>query len=186
MSKHPTQTLLLLAALIGLLNAQSFEVASVKPNKSTTFGLVGFETLPGGRFKATNMPLRWIITTAYGLPAMSSRRLTGGPDWINSEKFDIEAKPEPGAIPPGLPEKDRRQKTLLLLQSLLRDRFHLQIHRDTRELPIYALVAAKNGPKLPRAAMPEQDCPEVALYRLIGRVGVAANHKRQYSCFRSI
>jgi uncharacterized protein (TIGR03435 family) len=64
----------------------------------------------------------------------------GGPGWIESERYEIEAKAEGTA--------DRAQ-LFLMLQSLLEDRFQLKIHRETRELPTYSLVATKGGPKLP-------------------------------------
>ena len=72
------------------------QVASVKQNK--TKDQAGFQVLPSGRLVIANIPLQLIITTAYGLPIQSDR-LTGGPDWIRSDRFDIEATPPPGAIP---------------------------------------------------------------------------------------
>ena len=78
----------------------AFEVASVKPNKADD-RRIAMEFLPGGRLLVTNVPLRIIIAMAYHLPFQSSR-LSGGPDWIRSERYDIEAKAKKDAIPAGL------------------------------------------------------------------------------------
>src|SRR5437762_7324686 len=66
----------------------AFEVASVKPNKSGD-GRIGIFGQPGGRFNATNVPLRLLIRNAYQL---QDSQLVGGPDWIASSRFDIVAK----------------------------------------------------------------------------------------------
>ena len=99
----------------------AFEVTSVKTNKSADMRSMRMQALPGGRFSAANVPLRLIIVTAYNLPFQSMR--LSGPDWINSEKFDIEAKAGDGMMPAELPDKDRQEKMRLMLQSLLADRF---------------------------------------------------------------
>jgi len=156
---------------IGILNAPpvraqsdtsthlSFEVASVKLNKSSEFRNWGFDYLPGGRFKATNLSLDWVIGEAYHVSPWSAR-LSGGPDWIRSERYDIEATAAPGAIPQGLSVKAREDKMKLMLRALLADRFKLVIRDESKELPIYVVVVAKNGPKLQRAKIEEKDCPE--------------------------
>ncbi|HYM25679.1 MAG TPA: M56 family metallopeptidase [Vicinamibacterales bacterium] len=120
-----------------------FEVASVKPNQGADVKIL-IQTLPGGRFSATNVPIRLLIQYAYGL---QPPQLAGGPGWIDTDHFDIVAK--------GDADEDVR----LMLRSLLADRFNLGTHIDSRELPVYALVvAAKDGhlgPQLARAAV---DC----------------------------
>jgi uncharacterized protein (TIGR03435 family) len=164
--------LLLAAALIGVLNAPSvhgqsesqaspvFEAASVKPNKSAEFRGFGIQFLPGGRFKATKLSLYTIIATAYDLPPLNTVRLSGGPDWIRSERYDIEATAGPGGIPPGSSAKARDDRTRLMLQALLADRFKLSIHRETRQLPAYVVVVGNKGPKLKKATIDENGCPE--------------------------
>ena len=137
----------------------AFDVPSIKLNKSTDFRLQ-METLPGGTLRVVNFPLKLIIIKAYGLPLQSSQRLSGGPEWINSEKYDIEAKAEPNAIPVGLSGNSRSGRLMLMLQTLLADRFKLSVHRETRQMAVYALVAAKNGPKVQKAKAGENDCPE--------------------------
>ena len=109
-----------------------FEVASIKPSTERGFMV---RPLPG-RLIAT-ASLRVLMQNAY---AMQPFQIVGGPDWINSERYEIEAKADGNAS---------RAQMFLMLQSLLEDRFHLKIHRETKELPAYALVAARSGLKLP-------------------------------------
>jgi uncharacterized protein (TIGR03435 family) len=139
--------------------SSAFDVASIKPNQSTDFRLQ-MESLPGGTLRVMNFPLKLIIIKAYGLPLQSSQRLSGGPDWINSEKYDIEAKAPPGAVPVELSGKSRSDRLMLMLQTLLADRFKLTVHRETKQMTVYALVASKNGPRVQRAKIDEKDCPE--------------------------
>jgi bla regulator protein blaR1 len=140
-------------------SAPAFEVASVKPNKSPDFRGASMQFLPGGRLKATNLPLYWIIAQAYDIPPQSVR-LSGGPDWIRTERYDMEATAGTGVITAGLSTKAREDKMRLMLQRLLADRFHLTILHETKQLPAYVVVVAKNGPKLQRAKIEEKDCPE--------------------------
>ena len=152
----------------------AFEVASVKANKSEA--RPGLQFLPGGRFSATNVPLYILIATAYNLP-FQSVRLSGAPDWTRSERYDLEATAGTGVIPAGLSAKAREDKTRSMLQALLADRFKLTIRRDTKELPVYAVVVGKNGPKLQTAKIEEKDCadsPEhngVTCHRWTGGMG---------------
>jgi bla regulator protein BlaR1 len=111
-----------------------FEVASIKLNKSGARG-GRFSTEPGG-IVATNMPLRTFIKAAYGV---QDYQLSGGPGWLDSERYDIAAKSE-GAL--------LDDKLLLMLRALLEDRFKLTLHREKKELPGYALVIGKSGLKV--------------------------------------
>jgi uncharacterized protein (TIGR03435 family) len=119
----------------------AFEAASVKPNKSGD-GNNFISRQPGGRFGATNMPLRVLITFAYQLQPM---QLVGGPGWIANDRFDIVAKME-GDPPPVMPGSGP-DSMMLALRTLLADRFKLVVHRETRDLDVYALVMAKPGGK---------------------------------------
>ena len=124
---------------------QSFEVASVKPNKSgeTTSFLQG---RPGGNFAVGNMTLRGLIMFAYGIQGF---QLVGAPDWVATERFDITAKAAADVPPTPI---GQTSPEALMLRSLLEDRFRLSAHRETRDLPIYALVLARAdrrlGPRL--------------------------------------
>ncbi|SPF53064.1 exported hypothetical protein [Candidatus Sulfopaludibacter sp. SbA4] len=136
----------------------AFEVASVKPNKADD-RRIAMDFMPGGRLVVTNIPLYMIIAMAYALPFQSSR-LSGGPEWIRAERYDIEAKAEKDAIPLSMQDVARKQKMRLMLQTLLADRFKLVVRRDTKEMAVYAVVVAKDGPKLEKAKVEEKDCPE--------------------------
>jgi uncharacterized protein (TIGR03435 family) len=111
-----------------------FEAASIKPN--TAGGLINLRPPVGGRFTATNATLKMLIDVAY---KVRTYQLSGGPGWIDSEHYDLTAKAE------GNPNQDQ---VFLMLQKLLEDRFQLRLHHETKEMPVYALVVAKNGPKL--------------------------------------
>src|SRR5260370_5924753 len=117
----------------------AFEVASVKPNKSGD-NSISMRRQPGGRVTVTNAPLRMLITFAYDL---REHQLSGGPSWLNSDRYDIVAK----ADNPNPTEAEMK----LMFQTLLADRFQLKAHRETKELPVYALIVGKNGPKLSKA-----------------------------------
>jgi bla regulator protein BlaR1 len=107
----------------------AFEVASIKPGKNTA-GPNTNDISPGGQtFNATNSPLKLLIMLAYDV---SDRRISGGPGWVNTDSYDIEAKAEHPAS---------RQQIHLMLQSLLAERFNLRLHRETKELPMYVLTA---------------------------------------------
>jgi uncharacterized protein (TIGR03435 family) len=123
----------------------SFDAASIKPSKPGASGGSTFQFPPGG-LNIMNATLRDIIETAY---SVRDFQILGGPGWLNTERYDISAKTSPnGAQPNGIPETRRR------LQTLLAQRFHLEIHRETRDLPIYALIVGKNGSKLIEAEAP--------------------------------
>src|SRR5580692_4935133 len=87
------------------------------------------------------MSLKGLVRLAYGV---TNLQITGGPGWIDSERYNIDAKAEshPGANQQYVALQRR------MLQTLLSNRFHLAIHRETRELPVYELTLAKGGPKL--------------------------------------
>jgi uncharacterized protein (TIGR03435 family) len=117
-----------------------FEVASVKPVKAPVIGEVMELGTPGGRFPAQRFFARRIsllslLEYAYTLHPSQ----IAGPGWLGAENFDIEAKPEAAAS---------ELQIKLMLRSLLEDRFKLALRRETRQLPVYALVALRKGPKL--------------------------------------
>lgn len=128
----------------------SFEVASVKPSVSRDAYLDG---TPGGRFIATAVPLRLLITQAY---RVRDAQIIGGPSWMNTDPWDVEGKPkaEEVAAPPPTGVRDPMQPShgSLMLQSLLEDRFQFKFHWETRELPVYELTVAKGGPKIKASA----------------------------------
>jgi uncharacterized protein (TIGR03435 family) len=116
-----------------------FEVATIKPSKPETQGK-GF-MVRGRQFSTMNTSLSDLITFAYGLHA---RQITGGPAWLESEKYDLAAKPDGEGQP-----NDKQWK--MMVQKLLADRFKLTFHRDKKELSVYAIVVGKTGPKLTKS-----------------------------------
>jgi uncharacterized protein (TIGR03435 family) len=130
-----------------------FEAASVKPNKSGEQGS-SIRRQPGGRLTATNMPLRALITFAYQLQPF---QLVGDPSWIRNETFDIVAKME--GDPPPVPPGQGFDPHMLAMRTLLAERFKLTVHRETREMDIYALVVARpDGTLGPSLARTTTDC----------------------------
>jgi uncharacterized protein (TIGR03435 family) len=124
----------------------TFEVASVKRNTSDDRRSFGVQ--PGGRLVVRNVALKDLIAAAYGMadiPALIPDRILGGPDWIGSERYNIDAKASTEFhFAPGGPPKDM----LLMLRSLLEERFKLVAHRETREMPIFELVVAREDGRL--------------------------------------
>jgi uncharacterized protein (TIGR03435 family) len=133
----------------------TFEVASIKPNHSPDMRIA--IRFMSGRFSTTGSTVRQLITLAYNVRDF---QVSGGPSWIGTDKYDIEAK-ESDALAEELqkiPPLDRRDKMAALVQSLLADRFALKVSHGSKELPVYALVVAKNGPKI-QAAKPGDTYP---------------------------
>ena len=122
-----------------------YEVASIKPDKSGS-GHISMTGADDG-FTATNLPLQRLVLMAFGI---QDDRLFGLPNWVASENFDIEAKMESSVADAfnKLSTRDRPLVRQQMIQALLVDRFKLAFHRETRDLPIYSLVIAKNGSKL--------------------------------------
>jgi uncharacterized protein (TIGR03435 family) len=146
-----------------------FEVAAVKPSSESGGG--GFKTKDGGggglrpaldhqRFNYTDT-LSGLIIRAYSVkgcpPIADCTRILGGPDWLKKDRFSIQAK-----MPDGTPGytfdqflEGQASQLQLMLQALLAERFNLKLHRETKQLPVYAMTVGKRGPKLRDAAEPE-------------------------------
>lgn len=126
---------------------QSFDVASIHINNTETDGHHHIVSNPAeSHFRTVNLALRDLIQFAYGLP---DSQILGGPGWIDSILFDIDAKSDPlvDAQFRALPTEQARHRKQMMVQALLADRFQLKAHQETRRLPVYALVVAKDGPK---------------------------------------
>jgi uncharacterized protein (TIGR03435 family) len=124
----------------------SFEVASIKRNTLANQQVM-MVAEPNGRLTATSITLAFLIRTAYHL---QDSQIVGGPKWLSSDRFDILAKGDPDAFFANLGP---------MMQSLLADRFKLAVHRDARELPVFALVVAEADGRLGPRLRPTQ-CPE--------------------------
>jgi uncharacterized protein (TIGR03435 family) len=129
-----------------------FDVASVKPTKPEVREIGGFYTFPGGRIKTTACTLKLLIEVAF---SVQSFQISGGPGWMNDDRWDIEAKPPASsksskanpAYPKVPPNEEQRQ----MLQALLADRFQLKLHRQAREGSVYLLVKGNKELKLQAA-----------------------------------
>ena len=155
-----------------ILHAQaplpSFEVVSIRPWKRipppppldgapAPKKIMKVDPLSGGeRGQSTDrvhmiLPIEILIRSAYNLP-LGSHRIVGGPDWMwqSIDQYEIQAKIEDSlyAAMQKMTPAQQREQVALMEQSLLAERFKLKIHFETRELPMYALVVAKGGPKL--------------------------------------
>lgn len=114
----------------------SYEVSSIKLNNSGSGNSSGDF---GPRLRATNYTLKSLVLLAYRIPEF---QLMGGPDWLGTLRFDIEAKTADGV------QLHDPEQNLSLIRSLLEDRFQLKVHRETREGAVFNLVVVKNGSKL--------------------------------------
>jgi uncharacterized protein (TIGR03435 family) len=127
----------------------TFDVASIRP--STSDERPTFSIEPGGTVTVRNWALKPLIQNAYDTPGFF---VFGAPNWTNFEKYDILAKAndsssESAANPADFDRNRAYQLRMMArFQALLADRFQLKLHRETREMPGYALVVAKNGSKL--------------------------------------
>src|SRR5262249_4965913 len=130
---------------------QSFEVVSIKPTQPSPNGLrIGGGAPRGDRVNMVGANLRMLLQQAYGKgngtgPLAGQLQVIGGPNWIDSDRWDIDAKADcsSGTL--------TREQTQLMWQSMLEDRFQLKAHLETRELPIYNLVVGKDGPKVKKS-----------------------------------
>jgi uncharacterized protein (TIGR03435 family) len=127
---------LLLIAIAASAQTLTFDVASIKPSRSDQ-GRSSMQ-VSAGRIRMENVSLKKVILAAYGIPDDREYALVG-PDWLTTEHFDLQAK---------FPANTAMEQVRLMTQALLAERFELALHRETRQLPIYALVVAKNGPKI--------------------------------------
>jgi uncharacterized protein (TIGR03435 family) len=135
----------------------AFEAASVKRHPDPSERVMAFQMLPSGRVHIVNLPLHIIISLAYDLPFQSATvRLSGGPEWIRSETYDIEATA--GALPPDMTSEARSERMKVMLRTLLAERFHMQLRQSAKEMPVYTLTVAKNGPKLMPSKVQESEC----------------------------
>lgn len=130
-------------------NIPQFEVATIKPgDASAPSSNLGFDRRD--HFVTSNISLQFILQFAYGLNSGSDRQIIGGPAWIGSSRFTIDAQPDEAveAALKKLPLNQRQQRQKLMIQRLLADRFRLVLHHETREFPVNALTIAKGGAKL--------------------------------------
>jgi len=149
-----------------------FEVASVKPS-ATDDRRFAIQIQPGGGFRTSGSTLKMLLTYAYDVREF---QISGGPGWINTDRYDIVAKAEHSAgaeNPSGDPRTmtDEQRKTVgdqmrERVRALLADRFQLTLHRETKEQSVYALLIAKSGSKLQAAQQQEGTGPHGPMMRM--------------------
>ena len=136
--KRLTVVLALLPAAVFAQRVE-FEVASIKPSvvQSGQYG-IGFFSFPGGRVRANMVKLDYLIQIAFNLQPF---QISGGPRWIHEDRFDLEAKPPATSKSAHanprifkLPPNDEQRQ---MLQALLKDRFQLKYHRESKDGPVY-------------------------------------------------
>jgi uncharacterized protein (TIGR03435 family) len=140
-----------------------FAVATIKPTRPDAprggYGIRGEEVT------TTAVTVSWMIKLGFNVHA---HQISGGPAWLDSERYDTVGKPDI----PGQPNRDQMK---LMIRKLLADRFQLRFHIEKKELPVYAMVVAKGGPKIAVSAGDPNDFPGIGFGRepgvlsLIGR-----------------
>ncbi len=142
----------------GIPPPQSFEVATIRPTNPEVQSWFGWKITPSGRFVAGSESLYNLVVLAYGGKPVSGT-ITGGPKWLGSDRFDVDAKMDDSQVVgwDKLSDMERLERVRPMLQALLVERFHLKLHIQTELTPVYALVQAKGGAKLKQAppAAPE-------------------------------
>ena len=132
-----------------------FEVSSVKPSAALVPGNVNIGLhIDGAQVHAAQFSLKDFIEAAYRVKNYQVE----GPDWLAAARFDVDAK---------IPDGGKREQVPEMLQDLLASRFGLKVHRASKDLPVYALLAASDGPKMeesqadPEAAAPCKEAVDV-------------------------
>ena len=124
-----------------------FEVATIKPIDPGPHQNRLLRMENDHSFVATNFTLKLLIAAAYDL---NPQTISGGPAWVDADKFDVHA------LTPGEKRPDHDAQ-MLMLRTLLGERFHLQFHREEKTFAIYELSLAKDGPRLMDTKDPSED-----------------------------
>jgi len=128
----------------------AFEVASIRQNVDGGGHVHIYNDRHNGEFRTVNAPLKMILVYAYELPRT---QMVGGPAWVDSTTFDIDAKAE-AAVSDALAKMqgaDANAAKQGMVRKLLAERFGLVVHRETREMPVFDLVVAKDGPRFAKS-----------------------------------
>ncbi len=136
----------------------TFDVASIKPDRSSGRGINISISFSDDGFTATGVTVKDLIEAAY---EVRDFQVSGTPDWAGSDKFTVNAKMDEqtmeafNKLTPGQKSGQRP----LMVRALLEERFRLKLSHANKELPIYALVLAGNGPKLSSSIAVANDGP---------------------------
>lgn len=146
----------LLFAAPAVAQSPTFAAISIKPARSGDPHNMRMRVLPNGDLDASAAPVLLLLRYAYDVPVNPSPRLSGLPGW--RETYDIEARAPVNAVPPGLPESDKRGRMQAMIRGLLADRFKLVMRVEQKTMPVYALSVASGGPRLQKSTIAEKDC----------------------------
>lgn len=141
------------ASVVSATTFKGFDVISVKPDKSGS-GNMGIRT-EDSSFSAENVSIKMLLVNAYGV---RDGLIFGIPTWASGTRWDINAKlvdPDPALKDRHLTHEQGRAEYRAKLLSILSERFHLKAHLETRELPVYDLIVAKDGSKFQETQAPE-------------------------------
>jgi uncharacterized protein (TIGR03435 family) len=145
------------AVLVTNVVAQTPAFESVTITRNTSAGPSGFRLMPDGAVMARNITLRQLMQFAYQRHAFDRRQIEDGPAWIESERFDLDARQSGGHV---FEADSFPRQTVMMLRELLEDRFKLKVRNDVRQLPVYALTVsgAETGSRLSKVDI---DCGAV-------------------------
>jgi uncharacterized protein (TIGR03435 family) len=136
-----------------------FEVASIKPSDPSSTMKSMQIPLDDSRVTIRGLSLKQLMQYAWGNvgvgEGLHASLISGGPGWVDHDRFDVVAKPEGTRVPS---RAERRQ----MLRELVVERFRLSFHHETRPTAVYALVVAKNGPKM-KSRTPDDGGPPFSL-----------------------
>ncbi len=147
MSKLCEAVVFLLLAFPAVAQSQAFEVISIKPARSGDPRDMRMRVLPNGDLNASAVPVLLLLGYAYDVPVNPSPRFSGLPGW--RETYDIEAKAPANAIPPGLPEREKRRRMQGMIRGLLADRFKLVMRVEQKRMPVVRSHRRKRRSKSP-------------------------------------
>ena len=138
----------IVALCLSWTGAQTFEVASIKPHGNIADTNMSINDAPGGQLNCTNVSLQMLVGYAYDV---REYQMLNVPAWAETERYDLLAKPSAEDATHEPPRHSAAETALnrKRTQALLADRFGLKVHEEQREMPVYSLVVAKGGPKLP-------------------------------------
>jgi uncharacterized protein (TIGR03435 family) len=141
-----------------------FAVATIKPSRPDAPR--GGYGIRGPDVTTTNVTVSWMIKLAYNVHA---NQIAAAPSWIDSERYDTVGRSET----PGEPSRDQMK---LMIQKLLVDRFQLRFHTEKKELPVYAMVVAKSGPKIAVSAGDPNAFPGIGFGREPGVISLSGRN----------
>jgi uncharacterized protein (TIGR03435 family) len=138
----------------------SFEVATIKPSKPDDQRKAFI--VQGNRFQIINQPLTQMISFAFDV---QEKQVIGLPDWADTDRFDMDGKPDGEGAPNG-----KQWKTMI--QKLLADRFQLKFHKDKKELSVYVLSVSKTGQKMTKDDSAPNGLPALFFQGGLGKLNV--------------